>query len=51
MSNFFEDLTELITENPVGRVLAFTWLILLASAAIAVGLVVLILKFIFPRIS
>jgi hypothetical protein len=51
MSNFFEDLTELIAENPVGQVLAFAWLIFLVSAVIAAVLVVLILKLIFPRIA
>jgi hypothetical protein len=51
MSSFFEDLNDLITENPVGRVLAYTVLILLLSAAIAAGLVVLILKFIYRHIS
>ena len=51
MSNFFEDLTELITENPVSRVLAFAWLIFLVATVIAAVLVVLILKLIFPRIA
>jgi hypothetical protein len=51
MSSFFEDLTDLMTENPAGRVLAVTLLILLLSAAVAAGLVYLILRFIFPRIA
>jgi|APCry1669188910_1035180.scaffolds.fasta_scaffold1330789_1 hypothetical protein len=47
MSNFFEDLTNLVTDNTVTRVLVWTLLILLLSAAVAAGLVVLLLKFIF----
>ncbi len=51
MSSFFEDLTDLITENSVGRVLAITLLIFVSSALVAAGLVYLILRFIFPRIA
>jgi len=51
MSSFFEDLNDLVAENPAGRVLAITFLILVLSAAVAVGLVFLALKFIFPRIA
>jgi hypothetical protein len=51
MSSVFEDLNDLISENTAGRVLAITVLILLLSAAIAAGIVVCILKFIFPRIA
>jgi hypothetical protein len=51
MSSFFEDLTNLVAENPVGRVLAVTFLILVGSAAVALGLVFLALKLIFPRIA
>ena len=51
MSSFFEDLTNLVAENPAGRVLAVTLLILVLSAVIAVGLVFLALKLIFPRIA
>jgi len=47
MSSFFEDLNDLVTENTVARVLAWTLLIFLLSAAVAAGLVVLLLKFIF----
>jgi len=50
MSNFFEDLTNLVTDNTVTRVLGMTFLILLLSAAIAAGIVVLILKFIYRHI-
>lgn len=49
--SFFEDLNDLITENPVGRVLIYTLLILLFSAAVAAGLVVLLLKFIYRHTS
>jgi hypothetical protein len=45
--SFFEELNDLVTKNPLGRVLVYTWLILLLSAAIAAGLVLLMLKFIF----
>jgi hypothetical protein len=38
-------------ENPAGRVLAITFLILMLSAAVAVGLVFLALKFIYQHIS
>ena len=51
MSSFFEDLNDLVTENPVGRVLAVTVLILVLSALIAMGLVFLLLKFIYRHIS
>jgi hypothetical protein len=51
MSSFFEDLTNLVAENPASRVLAVTLLILVLSAAVAVGLVFLALKLIFPRIA
>jgi hypothetical protein len=51
MSSFFEDLTDLVVENPAGRVLAVTLLILVLSAAVAIGLVFLALKLIFPRIA
>ena len=47
--SFFEELNDLVTDNPVGRVLLYTMLILLFSAAVAAGLVALILKFIFPH--
>ena len=45
--SFFEDLNDLVIENPVGRVLLYTALILLLSAAVAAGIVFLILKFIY----
>jgi hypothetical protein len=45
--SFFEELNNLVTENTVARVLVWTLLILLLSAAVAAGLVVLLLKFIF----
>jgi len=51
MSSFFEDLNDVVSENPAGRVLAVTLLILLLSAAVAAGLVFLALKLIFPRIA
>jgi hypothetical protein len=51
MSSFFEDLNDLITENPLGQVLAITVLILLLSTAIAAGIVVLILKLIYRHIA
>jgi len=51
MSSFFEDLNDLVIRNPAGRVLAITILILLLSAAIAAGIVVLILKFIYRHIA
>jgi hypothetical protein len=51
MSSFFEDLNDLISENTVGQVLAITLLILVLSAAIAAGIVVLILKFIYRHIA
>jgi hypothetical protein len=51
MSSFFEDLNDLVAENPAGRVLAVTFLILVLSAAVAVGLVFLVLKFIYQHIS
>ena len=51
MSSFFEDLNDLVTENSVARVLAITILILLLSAAIAAGIVVLVLKFIYRHIA
>jgi hypothetical protein len=51
MSSFFEDLNDVVAENPVGRVLAITLLILVGSAAVALGLVFLALKLIFPRIA
>jgi hypothetical protein len=51
MSSFFEDLTDLITENPAGRVLAMTLLIFILSALVAAALVYLMLRFIFPRIA
>jgi hypothetical protein len=47
MSSIFEDLNNLIVDNPVGKVLGITLLILVLSAAIAGGLVFLLLKFIF----
>jgi hypothetical protein len=47
MSSIFEDLNNLITENPIGKVLGIVWLILVLSAVIAGGLVFLLLKFIF----
>jgi hypothetical protein len=50
MSSIFEELNDLIAENPAGRVLAITLLIFVLSALIAAGLVLLILRFIFPRI-
>jgi hypothetical protein len=51
MSSFFEDLNDLVAENPAGRVLAITFLILVLSAAVAVGLVFLVLKLIYQHIS
>ena len=51
MSNFFEDLNDLISSNTAARVLAITVLIFLLSAAIAAGIVVLILRFIYRHIS
>ena len=51
MSTFFEDLNDLVTDNPAGQVLAITLLILVLSALVAAGLVVLILQLIFPRIA
>jgi hypothetical protein len=51
MSSFFEDLNDLVAENPAGRVLAITLLILVLSAVVAAGLVFLALKFIYLRIS
>ena len=50
MSSFFEDLNDLVTENTVARVLAITLLILILSAAIAMGLVFLLLKLIYRHI-
>lgn len=50
MSSFFEDLNDLVTENPVGRVLAITLLILVLSAIVAMGLVFLLLKLIYRHI-
>jgi len=50
MSSFFEDLNDLISENPVGRVLAITLLIFVLSAAIAFGLVFLTLRLIYRHI-
>jgi hypothetical protein len=47
MSTIFEDLNNLITDNPAGKVLAITVAILLFSTVVAAGLVLLILKFIF----
>jgi len=38
MSSFFEDLNDLISENPVGKVLLVTLAILLFSGAVALGL-------------
>jgi hypothetical protein len=49
--SFFEELNDLVTENPAGRVLVWTLLILLVSAAVAVGIVFLMLKFIFRHIA
>jgi ABC-type Na+ efflux pump permease subunit len=37
MSSIFEELNDLITENPVGKVLGITLLILVLSGAIALG--------------
>jgi hypothetical protein len=51
MSSFFEDLNDLVTENTVAQVLAWTLLILLLSALIACGIVFLILKFIYRHIA
>jgi len=51
MSSFFEDLNDLVTENTIARVLTMTILILLLSAAIAGGIVFLILKFIYRHIA
>ena len=50
MSSFFEDLNDLVTQNPVGRVLAITLLILIGSAVIAMALVFLALKLIYRHI-
>jgi len=51
MSSFFEDLNDLVAENPAGRVLAVTFLILVLSAVVAVSLVFLALKLIYQHIS
>jgi hypothetical protein len=51
MSSFFEDLNDLVAENPAGRVLAITFLILVLSAVVAVSLVFLALKLIYQHIS
>ena len=37
MSSFFEDLNDLVTETPAGKVLGVVLLILFFSAAIALG--------------
>jgi ABC-type Na+ efflux pump permease subunit len=37
MSSIFEDLNDLITENPTGKVLGITLLILVLSGAVALG--------------
>jgi hypothetical protein len=37
MSSIFEELNDLITENPAGKVLGITLLIFVFSAAIALG--------------
>jgi hypothetical protein len=37
MSSIFEDLNDLVAENPAGRVLAITLLVLVFSGAIALG--------------
>jgi hypothetical protein len=37
MSSIFEELNDLITENPVGKVLGITLLVLVFSGAIALG--------------
>ena len=51
MSNIFEDLNNLIVENPVWKVLGITFLILILSAVIAIGLVFLALKIIYQHIA
>lgn len=51
MSSFFEDLNDLVTENPASRVLAYTFLILIGSALLAAAIVYLILQFIYRHIS
>jgi len=51
MSSFFEDLNDLVAENPAGRVLVITFLILVLSAVVAVSLVFLALKLIYQHIS
>jgi hypothetical protein len=51
MSSFFEDLNDIVAETSAGKVLGVTLLIFLLSAAVAAGLVYLILRFIFPRIA
>jgi hypothetical protein len=37
MSSIFEELTDLVSENPVGQVLGITLLILVFSGAVALG--------------
>jgi Tfp pilus assembly protein PilO len=37
MSSIFEDLNDLVTNNPAGRVLAITLLILIFAGAVALG--------------
>jgi len=37
MSSIFEDLNDLVTDNPAGKVLGVTLLILVLSGAIALG--------------
>jgi hypothetical protein len=37
MSSIFEELNDLVTDNPVGKVLGVTLLILVLSGAIALG--------------
>jgi hypothetical protein len=37
MSSFFEDLNDLVAENPAGRVLAVALAILFVSGAVALG--------------
>ena len=37
MSSFFEDLNDLVAQNPAGRVLAVTLAILFVSGAVALG--------------
>lgn len=37
MSSFFEDLNDLVTETPAGKVLGVTLIILIVSGAVALG--------------